>query len=197
MAAAAQQARRAGRLSVAWSRLIDGLIQPQLPWRSLLARYLMRVARDDYSFQRPARREGAALLPRLASAGVDLYIVLDTSGSIGNEELAQFATEVDALKGQVRARVTLHACDQRLDVRGPWQFEPWEPVELPGKISGGGGTSFVPVFDWISTEHRRPDLLLYFTDAEGDFPAQAPDYPVVWLVKGKGMVPWGERIQLN
>ena len=29
------------------------------------------------------------------------------------------------------------------------------------------------------------------------FPAQAPDYPVVWLVKGKGMVPWGERIQLN
>ena len=197
MAAAAQQARRAGRLSVAWLRLIDGLIQPQLPWRSLLARYLMRVARDDYSFQRPARREGAALLPRLASAGVDLYIVLDTSGSIGNEELAQFATEVDALKGQVRARVTLHACDQRLDNRGPWQFEPWEPVELPGKISGGGGTSFIPVFDWIAAEHRRPDLLLYFTDAEGDFPAQAPDYPVVWLVKGKGMVPWGERIQLN
>ena len=197
MAAAAQQARQAGRLSEAWLRLIDGLIQPQLPWRSLLARYLMSIARDDYSFQRPPRREGAALLPRLASAGVDLYIVLDTSGSIANEELAQFAVEVDALKGQIRARVTLHACDERLDGRGPWQFEPWEPVELPGKISGGGGTSFVPVFDWIATERRRPDLLLYFTDAEGDFPARAPDYPVVWLVKGRGRVPWGERIQLN
>lgn len=197
MAAAAQQARQAGRLGEAWLRLIDGLIQPQLPWRSLLARYLMSIARDDYSFQRPPRREGAALLPRLASAGVDLYITLDTSGSIGNEELAQFATEVDALKGQVRARVTLHACDQQLDGRGPWQFEPWEPVVLPGKIGGGGGTSFIPVFDWIAAEHRRPDLLLYFTDAEGDFPAQAPVYPVVWLVKGKGRVPWGERIQLN
>jgi len=197
MAAAAQQARQAGRLSEAWLRLIDGLIQPQLPWRSLLARYLMSIARDDYSFQRPSRREGAALLPRLASAGVDLYIALDTSGSIGNEELSQFAVEVDALKGQIRARVTLHACDERLDSRGPWQFEPWEPVELPARISGGGGTSFIPVFDWIAAERRRPDLLLYFTDAEGHFPEQAPDYPVVWLVKGKSRVPWGERIQLN
>jgi len=197
MAAAAQQARQAGRLTESWLRVIDGLIQPQLPWRFLLARYVMSIARDDYSFQRPARREGTALLPRLASAGVDLCVVLDTSGSIGNEELAQFATEVDALKGQIRARVTVHACDERLDARGPWQFEPWQPVELPKKIGGGGGTSFVPVFDWIAVERRRPDLLLYFTDAEGTFPAQAPDYPVVWLVKGRGKVPWGERIQLN
>jgi predicted metal-dependent peptidase len=197
MASAAQQARLAGRLTESWLRLIDGLIQPQIPWRSLLARYLMSIARDDYSFQRPARREGAALLPRLANAGVDLYIVLDTSGSVGNEELAQFATEVDALKGQIRARVTLHACDERLDARGPWQFEPWEPVELPGGIGGGGGTSFIPVFEWIAAEYRRPDLLIYFTDAEGDFPRQAPDYPVVWLVKGRGKVPWGERVQLN
>lgn len=197
MASAAQQARQAGRLSESWLRLIDDLIQPQIPWRFVLARYLMSIARDDYSFQRPPRREGAALLPRLASASVDLHIALDTSGSIGNEELAQFATEVDALKGQIRARVTLHACDDRLDGRGPWRFEPWESLELPREMRGGGGTSFVPLFDWIAAERRRPDLLLYFTDADGDFPQQAPDYPVVWLVKGKGRVPWGERIQLN
>jgi hypothetical protein len=24
-----------------------------------------------------------------------------------------------------------------------------------------------------------------------------PNYPVIWLVKGKGAVPWGERVQLN
>lgn len=197
MASAAQQARQAGRLSESWLRLIDSLIQPQIPWRFVLARYLMSIARDDYSFQRPARRDGSALLPRLASAGVDLYIALDTSGSVGNEELAQFATEVDALKGQIRARVTLHACDERLDARGPWRFEPWEPIELPCELRGGAGTSFIPVFEWIAAERHRPDLLVYFTDAAGDFPRQAPEYPVVWLVKGRGKVPWGERIQLN
>jgi predicted metal-dependent peptidase len=194
---AAQQARRAGRLAESWLRLIDGLIQPRLPWRVLLARYLMSVARDDYSFQRPSRREGDALLPRLASGEVDLCVALDTSGSIGAEELAQFASEVNALKGQIRARVTLHACDERLDPRGPWEFEPWETIALPHGIGGGGGTRFVPVFDWIAAGHRRPDLLLYFTDAEGEFPRDAPGFPVIWLVKGRGKVPWGERIQLN
>lgn len=194
---AAQQARRAGRLAESWLRLVDGMIQPRLPWRVLLARYLMSVARDDYSFQRPSRREGDALLPRLASGEVDLCVALDTSGSIRTEELAQFASEVDALKGQIRARVTLHACDERLDPRGPWEFQPWEAIVLPHGIGGGGGTRFVPVFDWIAAGHRRPDLLLYFTDAEGEFPRDAPGFPVIWLVKGSGKVPWGERIQLN
>ena len=173
------------------------MIQPQLPWRMLLARYLVSTARDDYSFQRPPRREGDALLPRLASGEMDLHIALDTSGSIGADEMAQFAGEVDALKGQVRARVTLHACDERLDPRGPWRFQPWEPITLPRGVGGGGGTCFAPVFDWIAGERQRPDLLLYFTDAEGEFPRHAPDFPVIWLVKGRGKVPWGERIQLN
>ena len=197
MVSAAQQARRARRLGTSWLRAIDDLIQPRLPWRQLLARFMMSVARDDYSFQRLSRREGDALLPRLSSGEVDLFIALDTSGSIGEEELRQFTTEVDALKGQMRARVMLHACDEKLDPKGPWTFQAWEPIVLPEKISGGGGTSFVPVFDWIASRHLRPDLLLYFTDAEGEFPATAPDYPVIWLVKGRGKVPWGERIQLN
>ena len=64
-------------------------------------------------------------------------------------------------------------------------------------MAGGGGTSFLPVFDWIAGRGLRPDLLVYFTDAEGEFPRRAPDYPVIWLVKGSGKVPWGERIQLN
>lgn len=194
---AAQQARSAGKLADSWLRLVDGLIEPQLPWRMLLARYLMSAARDDYSFQRPSRREGNALLPRLASDQVELCVALDTSGSIGTEELAQFASEVDALKGQIRARVTLHACDERLDPRGPWEFQPWEPLVLPKELGGGGGTRFAPVFDWIMAGHRRPDLLLYFTDAQGEFPRHAPAFPVIWLVKGRGKVPWGERIQLN
>ena len=197
MVSAAQQARLAGRLNDAWLRRIDGLIEPQLPWRFLLARYVMSVARDDYSFQRPSRREGDALLPRLAGDEVDLCVALDTSGSISAEELAQFATELDALKGQIRARVTVHGCDERLDPRGPWAFPPWEPIAMPPRIGGGGGTSFVPVFEWIAERRLRPDVLLYFTDGEGEFPQRPPDYPVIWLVKGNGKVPWGERIQLN
>ena len=64
-------------------------------------------------------------------------------------------------------------------------------------IKGCGGTSFLPVFDWVERAGLFPDLLIYFTDAQGAFPPEAPHYPVVWLVKGRSQVPWGQRIQLN
>lgn len=196
-AAAAQQALQSGRLPGSWQRLLKQQIAPQLSWRALLARYLLALARDDYSFQRPARREGEALLPRLSSSLLEVVVVLDTSGSIGADELAQFGAEIDALKAEVRARVTIHACDSGLAPEGPWIFEPWQRVELPARIAGGGGTSFAPVFEWIAQQGARPDALVYFTDAEGEFPPHAPAYPVLWIVKGRAPVPWGERIQLN
>ena len=197
LAAAAQQAAQAGKLSPALARMVDHLLQPQLPWRMLLARYMKVLARDDYSFQRPSRREGEAILPSLASSLLDVVVVLDTSGSIKDDEMREFLSEVDALKSQLRARITLQACDNALCANGPWLYEAWEATELPRNLTGGGGTSFIPPFTWIEREQMRPDLLVYFTDAEGDFPAQEPHYPVIWLVKGKAPVPWGQRVQLN
>ena len=197
LAAAAQSARQAGKLSQSIQRWVDGLLAPSLPWRALLARYFAVNQRDDYSWRRPSRREGDALLPRLSSEGLDVIAAIDTSGSISDDELREFVSELDALKGQVRARVTLVACDNKLSGQSPWEFEPWDAMSLPRDVEGGGGTDFRPVFDWVEHENRSPNMLVYFTDAEGDFPRTAPNYPVVWLVKGKGIVPWGERVQLN
>jgi predicted metal-dependent peptidase len=197
LAAAAQAARQAGKLSQSLMRLVDNLLAPQLPWRALLARYLMSAARDDYSFQRTSRRETAALMPRLHSQSVNVVVALDTSGSVQQEELREFLSEIDALKGQVRAEITLHACDDKLDSKGPWRFASWESLKLPEELSGGGGTDFRPLFDWLQRDHLSPDLVLYFTDAQGRFPEHAPHYPVIWLVKGKAGVPFGVRVQLN
>ncbi len=197
MAGAAQQALQAGKLGGALARLIDHLLQPQLPWRMLLAKYMTATARDDYNYSRPSRREGDAIFPSLRSSEIDIVVALDTSGSVSDKEMGEFLAEIDAIKGQVRARVTLHACDAQLADDGPWSYESWEEFKLPRAFTGGGGTSFLPVFDWLEREGRRPDLLVYFTDADGAFPAQEPTFPVIWLVKGKGKVPWGQRIQLN
>ena len=197
LAGAAQQAMQAGKFGGSVARLVEHLLQPQLPWRMLLARYLTSMARNDYNFLRPSRREGDAILPGLRSSHVELVVVLDTSGSVGNDEMQEFLSEANAIKGQVGARITLHACDEALAPDGPWVFEPWEELRLPKSLQGGGGTHFMPVFDWVARLDRQPDLLVYFTDAKGEFPGQEPSYPVLWLVKGKGTVPWGQRIQLN
>jgi len=197
LAAAAQAARQAGKLSQSMQRLVDELLSPQLSWRALLTRYMMNAARDDYSFQRTSRREGEALMPRLYSQSVKVAVALDTSGSVTREELQSFLSEVDALKAQIRAEVVLHACDDRLDPHGPWHFAMWEAMHLPEQLSGGGGTDFRPIFQWVEDARLLPDLLVYFTDAQGKFPEREPACPVIWLVKGKTPTPFGVRIQLN
>ncbi|MDO9012913.1 MAG: VWA-like domain-containing protein [Gallionella sp.] len=196
LAGAAQQAQQAGKLGGILGRMVGELMQPKLPWRLLLARYMTQYARDDYSYMRPSRREGSMILPSLRSAQADILVVLDTSGSISGQEMDEFMSEINAIKGQLRARIVLHGCDTALDKNGPWLFEPWDEFRLPKAIQGGGGTDFRPIFEWVARQGREPDLLLYFTDALGDFPLE-PVFPVLWLVKGRAPVPWGQRIQLN
>lgn len=197
LAGAAQQALQAGKMGGSMARLVDHLLQPRLPWRMLLARYMTAMARDDFSYMRPSRREGDAILPSLRSSQVEIAVAVDTSGSIRANEMDEFLSEISALKGQMRARVTLLTCDSELADGCPWFFEPWEEFRCPARILGGGGTDFRPVFEWLEDQDRNPELLVYFTDGQGHFPENEPNYPVIWLVKGKETVPWGQRIQLN
>ena len=197
LAGAAQQAMQAGKMGGSMARLVEHLLQPRLPWRMLLARYMTAMARDDFTYMRPSRREGEAILPSLKSSQVEIVVAVDTSGSIRAGEMDEFLSEVSALKGQMRARVTLLACDSSLSDGAPWVFEPWEEFRCPAEIRGGGGTDFRPVFEWLDEQGQRPELLVYFTDAQGRFPEHEPNYPVIWLVKGRESVPWGQRVQLN
>ena len=197
MAGAAQQAQQAGKLSGVMKRLVDRLLQPNLPWRMLLARYMTAQARDDYSYARPSTRRGdPAIFPTLKSAEINVLVAVDVSGSVSDKELRECLSEINAIKGQMRAKVILIACDSDIVEDFPQVFEPWEEVTLPDTLKGGGTTDFRPVFDWVARQDKQPDTLIYFTDAQGTFPLE-PNYPVIWLIKGKGEVPWGQRIQLN
>jgi len=196
MASAAQQAIQAGKMGGSMARMVDHLLQPRLPWRMLLSRYMSMVARDDYTYMRPSSRRGdPAVYPSLRSAQLNIVVALDISGSISNNEINEFMSEVDSIKAQMRARITLLVCDSKLD--GPWLFEPWDEFSMPKKFKGGGGTSFKPVMQWAQAQDEAPNLIVYFTDAQGEFPPKEPAFPVVWLVKGKTPVPWGQRVQLN
>ena len=198
LAGAAQLAQQAGKLGEGMARMIDFFLQPTLPWRALLARFLNSLSRDDYSYTRPSARRGdPAIFPSLRSPQMNLVVAVDVSGSIHRDELNEFIAEIDALKAQVRARVTLLTADARITGDSPWRFEAWEQCQLPESLQGGGGTDFRPVFEWVERHDENPDLLIYFTDADGPFPSPEPAYPVVWLVKGRKPVPFGSRIQLN
>ena len=197
LASSAQLAHQAGKLDETFAKLVDFFLQPQVSWQSLLAQYMSNLARDDFSYNRPSRRQGNAILPTLRSAQIDLSIAIDTSGSITQQEVDEFVSEVDAIKGNIRASITLMACDEQLKPQHIWRFEAWEQLEFPASLGGGKGTNFNPVFDYLNTQDNHEKLLIYFTDAKGVFPEFEPNYPVLWLVKGKEAIPWGQRIQLN
>lgn len=198
LASAAQQALQAGKLSAEMARVIDFFLQPKLPWRSLLAQHLSATARNDYSYTRPSSRRGdPAVFPGLRSEEVDLVVAVDSSGSIRAEEIDQFFSEINAIKGQIRARIALVCCDAAIGDEFPVYFEAWDEFKFETRVKGGGGTDFRPVFRWIDRQDMKPDALVYFTDACGEFPDCEPSYPTLWLVKGKQQVPFGARIQLN
>lgn len=198
LAAAAQQALQAGKLSPEMARMVDLFLQPKLPWRSLLAQHLSATARNDYSYTRPTSRRGdPAVFPGLRSEEIDLVVAVDTSGSIRESEIGQFFSEINAIKGQIRARIALLCCDDEIGKQFPVFFEAWDEFKFEPEVKGGGGTDFRPVFDWIDQQDMKPDTLVYFTDASGKFPRFEPNYPTLWLVKGKAKVPFGARIQLN
>lgn len=78
-----------------------------------------------------------------------------------------------------RPEAYLIACDskvQRVD-----HVEPGDPLPDKLNLPGGGGTSFVPVFDRIESDGLSPAVVVYFTDLEGRFPSADPGYPVLWV----------------
>ncbi|CAB5502584.1 DUF2201 family putative metallopeptidase [Bathymodiolus thermophilus thioautotrophic gill symbiont] len=197
LASSAQIAQQAGKLEGEFAKLIDFFLQPQVSWQSLLAQYMSALARDDFSYYRPSRRSGEAILPALKSHQIDITVAIDTSGSITQEEVDEFVSEVNAIKANLSASITLIACDDKLSEHSPWRFEAWDALQFPASLGGGKGTNFIPVFDYVDAQDRACDVLIYFTDAKGKFPEREPNYPVMWLVKGKEPIPWGARIQLQ
>ncbi len=197
LASSAQLAQQAGKLDGEFVKLIDFFLQPQFSWQSLLSQYMVSFARDDFSYTIPSRRSGNAILPSLRSSQIDITVAIDTSGSISQNEIDEFVAEINAIKSNIRASITLIACDEKVSKELIWRFEAWEELTFPASLGGGKGTNFNPVFDYVNAQDTTSSVLIYFTDAKGKFPGFKPSYAVMWLVKGRGNVPWGHRIQLN
>jgi len=165
-------------------------------WRGRLAAFMQRWQRAEAHYGRPSRRAAEPfLLPALRPAAAHIALAVDISASIDAAQLAGFWAEIQALAGQLPMRLTLFAADTRLAPGAPWRFAVGEVPTWPVP-HGQGGTDFRPVFDWLAQKAEDFDALVYFTDGKGDYPATAPDLPVLWAIAGTAMPPFGEVIRL-
>lgn len=171
---------------------------PALDWRALLWQFLVATPCDFSGFDRRFVWQ-KLYLEEVVGETVDVAIVIDTSGSIGNEELGAFLSEIDGiLNAYPQICGQLFFADA--DLYGPHSFS--RDAELPAP-KGGGGTSFVPFFNWVEGQVDRGErpLCIYFTDGYGSFPANKPGVPVVWVVIPGGLeggkFPFGDVVRMG
>lgn len=104
----------------------------------------------------------------------DVVVAIDTSGSITDETLAKFASELVKIFNEYSIDdCHILWCDS--DIRGVQKFTATKKFTPDGlKPKGGGGTSFIPPFEWIQKnilkKGKDPAFVIYFTDAYGTAP---------------------------
>lgn len=179
-----------GDMPAGIKRLINSLKEPQKNWRELLAEFVQFEV-HDYAFTPPDRRLyglsdllGEIMLPDYSDETTvvkELIFAIDTSGSINDQMLSVFISEGVGMLNQFSRNITGKVLYADADVAAIYDLN-----DIDAKApKGGGGTSFVPVFDWVEKYQRDNNVevsgVVYLTDCYGDFPKQAPSYPVLWV----------------
>jgi predicted metal-dependent peptidase len=188
-----------GMGSAGLDRMFGKVTEPEYDWISVLRTCFNRVVgagRQTWEYLDPEFVIRGIGAPGRVNYGAGFVAIADdSSGSIDDSMLSTFMGHAGIIIDDVKPRELLIAqCD---DMIHEWRYVQ-SGAELPRKVLGGGGTSFVPVFERIEKEQLQPDVLIYFTDMYGLFPANPPPYPVIWasITESIKTAPFGEVIYI-
>ena len=191
-----------GSLPAGIEQEISTILEPEVDWRHALWKYVGKTPADFDDLDRRFIYKGLYLESLLTEA-VEVSVCIDTSGSVSDELLMQFAGELKGiLRSYPNVKCSLFFADTHL--AGPYEID---RIEQMPKAVGRGGTSFVPFFDYLKKNGEENSLLgnhklsIYFTDGYGDFPKQEPNNPTMWLVCKDGLetngFPFGEVVRIS
>lgn len=180
-------AKAQGKMPAGLERFVDDLLRPKVPWNEKLrTAFIKKVGREAKDWSRMHRRRYVSqgvIMPAYKGFGAGTVVfVVDTSGSMSDEEIKQGLSECDAILTDCNPEfVILIGCDAAVET----VHELGSGDSLAGNapactLGGGGGTSFIPPFEWLHERNIRPDVLVYFTDMGGSFPKGDQGFPVIW-----------------
>ena len=181
-----------GRLSKGWERWAKDQLEPQVDWRRVLAAEIrkgitMVAGKVDYTYTRPSRRASAlpdVIMPALQAPVPEIVVLVDTSGSMEDELIAQTLAEVDSLlNGVGLARNRLRVMSVDAAVHSVQRVANVRQLNL----IGGGGTDIGVGIEAAAKLRPRPSILIVLTDGLTPWPAAAPKgmQVVVGLIEGE------------
>jgi predicted metal-dependent peptidase len=104
-----------------------------------------------------------------------MLLAIDTSGSVCNDELREFMSEIHHIY-KTGVAVTIVQCDTKIV-----SIEEFTGKTDNIKIGGRGGTSFDPVIDYFNANLKKYTSLVYFTDGEA-WTGLTPKAPTLWVL---------------
>lgn len=194
---AANAAKMCGALSKNVERLVKDITATKTDWRAVLRRFFTERAKVDWSFAKPKRRFMAEdlCLPSLVGEQLgEVVFAVDCSGSITEELLNRFGTEVKAVVQDTNPS-KVHILYFDSEVVKHVTFEKGSEVTL--KACGGGGTAFSPIWKFVEKLNVLPAACVVLTDLECSDFGKCPDYPVLWASIGYGNAPFGEIVTIK
>ena len=168
-----------GNVPAGMVREAEDILDPQVDWRVELMSIVRRVCATvagakDYSYQRPSRRSRMTsfYLPSMrAPRPPEIFVVLDTSGSMTAADLAIALSELQSIverssSGSARGSIKVVSCDA--DAKETEIVKSIDDVSLVG----GGGTDMRIGIKRASEMRPKPDAIITITDGGTQWPEE-------------------------
>jgi len=155
-------------------------LEPTVDWRRVLRMFSnsSRRTRIANTLRRPSKRYGT--YPGIKVKRFHrLAVIIDTSGSVDGDMLAEFFAEIHAIWKQ-GSEVTIIESDAA--VQRTYDYA----GEVPEAVAGRGGTAFDPALQWVADATRPYDAAIYLTDGHAPSPKVLPRCKVLWVVHEDG-----------
>lgn len=179
----------AGKMGGNLSREIGALLEPKVDWREQLRDFISSLAdgKDISTWQRVNRRwlQHDMYMPSTVSESMGrICIAIDTSGSIGNEDLNKFLTEVQGICANVSPElVDLLYWDTEVAGHEVYDRDRQDKLVTSTKPAGGGGTDPSCIPKYIKDRGIKPECVVVLTDGYvGGWGKW--EHPVLWCVVG-------------
>lgn len=185
-----QGATVAGKLGSGGDRLLGELLETKQDWRELLREFVVSVGvGNDYSSYRRVNRRYVGmdiLMPGSVSETIgDIVVAIDTSGSIGETELAEFMGEVTGICNQVTpSRVHVLYWDTQVCRHEVYLPDEYDTLAKSTKPAGGGGTMVECVPEYIKEKELKVECVVVLTDGYLGGSWGKWDEPVLWAING-------------
>ena len=191
---ATQIAKMAGRMPADLDRMLNGILDPKVPWYEELQDFMSRVVHDEETWAHRNRRFRNVYLPTRRNESMGEIIVIgDTSGSMGQAELEQAAGEINGIARQARPeRIRVIWADDK-DVSHMECFEQGEDMVFHPK--GGGGTDMRKPLKFV--EQFDPLIVILLTDCYTPWPTVEPDFPLIVVASTNAPCPVGRVIRMK